>query len=436
VATEEDRLADELASLRLDRSTTRRAPVRIRAVADNQISSSINDPRPRASGARRGFPTWILVVLALGVLGVGGFFVYREGSGRFLSTDVELGAVTLMSPAQSDVTLVATGYVFARKKATVAPKTTGRLAKLYVDEGSVVKEGQLIAELESADAQAALAQVRADIAAAKAKVTRAGSDVSDTATRSKRADDLNQRQAGTRADADDARARLDAAKTTLASAQADAKAVAARQDSMNVQLENTKVRAPFAGTVIRKLTEIGEFIPPQSPGVVTLASLDDLEVQADVAEAQFHKVKVGTPAEIILDAFPDQRFRGRVTDLRPMVDRSKAAVTVKVRFVDPADRVLPDMAAKVSFLTKALDDAALKAAPKLIVPADAVVERNGQHVVFTVEDEHARALPVSVKGPAGSGALELSDGPATGTRVIRRPDEQIRDGVSVKEKKK
>lgn len=439
MATEEDRLADELASLRLDRSSTRRAPVRMRAVADTQISTNLHTPRTDVGRPRRGFPRSLVVLLALGVLGVGGFFAYREGSGRFLSTDVELGAVTLMSPAQSDVTLVATGYVFARKKATVAPKVTGRLAKLYVDEGSVVKEGQLIAELESADAIAALAQTRADIAAAKAKVTRAGSDVSDTETRSRRADELNQRQAGTKADADDARARLDAAKTTLASAQADVKAVEARQESMNVQLENTKVRAPFAGTIIRKLTEIGEFIPPQTPGVVTLASLDDLEVQADVAEAQFHKVKLGTPAEIILDAFPDKRFRGRVTDLRPMVDRSKAAVTVKVRFVDPSEGVLPDMAAKVSFLTKALDDESLKAAPKLIVPSDAVVDRGGSKVVFTVEEERARALPVVVKGAfggPGSGTLELTDGPATGTRVIRRPDESIRDGVSVKEKKK
>ncbi|HEX4460529.1 MAG TPA: efflux RND transporter periplasmic adaptor subunit [Polyangia bacterium] len=440
MATEEDRLADELASLRLDRSTTRRAPVRMRAVADTNISNLNPDRGDRVENQRRrGFPTTFVAILALIVLGVGGFFVYREGSGRFLSTDVDVGAVTLMSPAQSDVTLVATGYVFARKKATVAPKTTGRLAKLYVDEGAVVKEGQLIGELESADAQAALAQTRADIAAARAKVTRAGSDVSDAQTHSKRADDLYARQAGTRADADDARARLDAAKTTLAAAQADVRAVEARLESMNVALENTKVRAPFAGTVIRKLTEIGEFIPPTSPGVVQLASLDDLEVQADVAEAQFHKVKVGTPAEIILDAFPDKRFRGRVTDLRPMVDRSKASVTVKVRFVDPSEGVLPDMAAKVSFLTKALDDAALQAAPKLIVPSDAVVERNGQRVVFAVEEDHAHALPVTVKGAfgaPGSGELELADGPPTGTRVIRHPDESIRDGVSVKENKK
>lgn len=424
-SSEEDRLADELASLRLDR-----------APASIAITRARGQSRSRDESRRGGLPAWLVGAVGLGALAVGGFWVYREGQSRFLTSDVELGAVTLMSPAQSEVTLVATGYVFARHRATVAPKATGRVAKLYVDEGAVVKAGDLIAELEPADALAALAQVRADIAAARAKVERARADVSDAKTHADRAQALATRGAGTKADSDDAQARLDAADKTLLAAEADVRAVVARQQAAEVQLENLKVRAPFAGTVLRKLTEVGEFMPPAGAGVVTLASLDDLEVQADVAEAQYHKVKVGTPAEIILDAWPDKRFRGKVTDLRPMVDRSKAAVTVKVGFVDPATGVLPDMAAKVSFLTKALDDKELQAAPKLITPSDSVVTRDGRRVVFTVDDGHAKAIPVTVKGPFGPGALELSDGPTTGTRVIRHPDEQIRDGAGVKEKSK
>lgn len=416
--TDEDRLADELASLRLDRS-----PAAGRRGA-------------RDESRRRGLGGALVAAVLLAALAVGGFFVFREGSGRIFPEEVELGAVTLMSPAQADVTLVATGYVYARHKATIAPKVAGRLARLYVDEGSVVKEGQIVAELESADARAQEAQLRADITAAKAKVERARADVEDAQTRYKRAADLLQRGAGTQAENDDARARLDAARSTLTAAEADVRAVEARQAAVAVQLENTKVRAPFSGTIIRKLAEVGESVPSaNAAGVFTEASLDDLEVQADVAEAQFHKVKVGTPAEIILDAFPDKRFRGQVSELRQIVDRSKAAVTVKVRFTDPSTGVLPDMAAKVSFLSHALDDAALKAAPKLIVPADAVVERGGQKVVFTVDDEHAKAVPVTVKGSYSDGALELGDGPATGTRVIRRPTDKIRDGVAVKEKK-
>jgi HlyD family secretion protein len=422
VATEEERLSDELASLRLDRAKPGRAQA----------------PRGGSrDGGRSGAVGWIVALIAVAALGIGGFFVYREGSGRIFSEDVELGAITLMSPAQSDVTLVATGYVYARKKANVSPKTGGRLARLYVDEGSVVKENQLIAELESSDAQAQLQQLRADIAAGRAKVERARADLADATTRFNRENELLAKQAGTQAAYDDAKARVEAARTTLVSAEADVRSVEARQNSVAVAIENTKVRAPFAGTILRKLAEVGEVIAPFTlSGIVTLASLDDLEVQADVAEAQFHKVRVGTPAEIILDAFPDKRFRGQVSEVRQLVDRSKASVTVKVKFTDSSAGVLPDMAAKVSFLTKALDDAALKSAPKLIAPADAVVDAGGRKVVYTIDDGHAKALAVTVRGPFGDGAVELADGPMTGTRVIRRPSDKIRDGVSVKEKKK
>jgi len=422
VSSEEDRLADELASLRLDRSSAR---VQSTGRARN------ND------GERRGVAGWVVAGVAVVALGIGGFFVFREGSGRIFSEDVELGAVTLMSPSQSDVTLVATGYVYARKKANVSPKIGGRLAKLNVDEGSKVKQNEIIAELESSDVQAQLQQLHADIASARAKVDRARADLADATTRFNREKELLAKDAGTQAAFDDAKARQEAARTTLVSAEADVGAVEARQKTLAVALENTKVRAPFSGTILRKLAEVGEVIAPFTlNGIVTLASLDDLEVQADVAEAQFHKVKVGTPAEIILDAFPDKRFRGKVSELRQIVDRSKAAVTVKVKFTDDSTGVLPDMAAKVSFLTKALDDEALKAAPKLIAPADAVVNDGGRKVVFTIDDGHAKAVPVVVKGPFGEGNVELADGPATGTRVIRKPGDKIRDGVSVKEKKK
>lgn len=414
---DDERLANELASLRMERGGN---------------GARGGDPR-----RRRGTIGVIVGAIVVIALGVGGFFVFREGSGRIFPEEVELGGITLMSPAQSDVTLVATGYVYARKKANVSPKVGGRLAKLYVDEGSVVKEGQVVAELESSDVQAQLQQLRADIAAARAKVERARADLADATTRFNREKDLMVKGAGTQAALDDAKNRLEAARTTLTSAEADVQSVEARHNSVSVALENTKVRAPFGGTVLRKLAEVGEVIAPFTlNGIITLASLDDLEVQADVAEAQFHKVKVGTPAEIILDAFPDKRFRGQVSDVRQIVDRSKAAVTVKVRFTDPSTGVLPDMAAKVSFLTKALDADALKAAPKLVAPADAVVERGGRKVVFTVDDGSARALPVEVKGAFGVNALELADGPPTGTKVIRHPNEKIRDGVSVKEKKK
>ena len=224
--TDEDRLADELASLRLDRSGGRTQP---------------STTRPRGSDGRKrgGVVAWIVALVLIAALGVAGFFVYREGSGRIFSADVELGAITLMSPAQSDVTLVATGYVYARKKANVSPKIGGRLAKLFVDEGSVVKENQVLAELESSDVQAQLQQLRADIVAAKAKVERARADLADATTRFGREQALTAKEAGTQMAYDDAKARVEAARTTLVSAEADVGSVTARQNAVSVAIENT-----------------------------------------------------------------------------------------------------------------------------------------------------------------------------------------------------
>lgn len=421
--SEDDHLADELASLRIQREA--QAPSR-------------SNSRPPATGKRSGAVGWLVALVALALLGVAGFYVYREGQGRMFSQEVELGAVSLMSPAQNDVTLVATGYVYTRKKATVAPKVSGRLSRLLVDEGAQVKEGQLLAELESADAQAQLAQVHADIAAARAKVVRAKADLEDAQIKLDREEALLKRGAGTQGAFDDAKARVSSNVAQLNAADADVRSVEARQQAVAVQLENTRIKAPFAGTIVRKLAEIGEVIPPTGAGIVTLAALDDLEVQADVSEAQFGKVKVGTPAEILLDAFPDKRFRGQVSEIRQTVDRAKASVTVKVKFTDKPEQVrgvLPDMAAKVSFLTHALDDEALKAAPKVMVPLDAVAERGGRKVLLTVDEGHVHEAPVTLGAASGS-LVELTAGPNPGTHVIRHPDGILNEGSAVKEKKK
>lgn len=431
--SDEDRLAEELESLRLHRDP---APARKRATVEARASSP-----SASSGKRSAGLAWVIAFNAVAALAVGGFFLWREGSGRLFSQDVELGSVTLMSPAQNDVTLVATGYVFAHKRAILAPRVPGRIAKMFVDEGDKVKEGQVIAELESADAQATLAQLKADIAAAKAKVERAQSDVETAQVQFKRESDLLGKGAGVQATYDDAKSRLAAAQSMVRSAESDVKAIEARRAAAEVMLDNTKIRAPFDGTILKKLTEVGEVsntvvIGGGGGGVFSIGGLDDMEVQADVAEAQIHKVQPGAPAEIILDAFPDKRFRGRVSEIGKLVDRAKAALTVKVKFIGDTSGVLPDMAAKVSFLTKALDDASLKAAPKLVVPSEAIVQRDGQTVVFVVEAEHARRAPVTVKGPFGGGMTELTTGPDTGTHVVLRPDDKIRDGVEVKEKKR
>src|SRR5262249_19143056 len=155
---------------------------------------------------------------------------------------------------------------------------------------------------------------------------------------------------------------------------------------------------------------------------------------ADVSESQVAKLTIGTPAETVLDAFPDRRYRARVAEVRPRVDRAKATVTVKVAFVDEAKDVLPDMGAKVTFLSRPLDDAAQKAPPTLGVSADAVVDRGETKAVFVVQqDETVKAVPVITGGPLG-GLVSLQKGPPPGTRVVRSPPAELKDGMRIKGK--
>lgn len=406
--SDDDQLSHELASLHIQRDS------------------------PRAGRGGR----YVVVALVLLAVGAAGVYVYwRKPQERLFPEEADLGAVTLVSPSQENVNLVATGYVNSRHKATVAPKVTGRLARLFVDEGDTVKEGQVVAEIESADAQAQLAQVKADVAAARAKVERARADYADAEMKMQREQKLSGSGAGTLAAFDDARARAVSARAALESAEADVGSVQARHQAAQINYENTKVRAPFDGTVIRKLAEMGEVSSVGGQGIFLIASMskNDLQVEADVSEAQLSKVKVGTPTETLLDAFPDKRFRGEVREIRQTVDRSKAAVTVKVRFNDDTKGVLPDMAAKVNFLQRALDDSALKLAPKLVAPADSIVERGGRKVVLSVVDGRVREVPV-VTGSAIGAMVELTAGPPTGTRVVRNPPEKLKEGSAVKEK--
>ena len=393
-----------------------------------------------ASGApaatARGYLPW-LVAAATAATAISAF-VFRDRASGMFPAEVELGALTLVSPQQAEVNLVATGYVYAQKRATVAPRIVGRIAKIYVREGEVVKAGQLLAELDALDVAAQGAQQRADVLAAQARVDRAKADLAEAESRVQRAQQLLDKGAGTAADLDDAKLRRSTVKAQLGAATAEERAVVARGQAVSAASEATKIRAPFDGTILRKLAEVGEPLSPTiaggaTTGLLQIATLQDLEVQADVSEAQFTKVKPGTAAQILLDAFPDRGFRGEVSAIRPTVDRSKASVTVKVRFTDPTDGVFPDMAAKVSFLTKPIDDAAMQQKPRLVAPKDAVVERNGKKVILTLDAGRVREVPVTVQGEFGA-MVELGPGPTTGTKVIRSPGSGLGEGSRVKER--
>jgi multidrug efflux pump subunit AcrA (membrane-fusion protein) len=166
---------------------------------------------------------------------------------------------------------------------------------------------------------------------------------------------------------------------------------------------------------------------------VEIADFSSMMVECDVPEQRLSQVKIGGPAEIVLDAYPSKRYRGKAVEITPRVNRTKATVTVKVAFVDDRENVLPDMAARVSFLSSELDKEALKAPPKTIIPASAITDRAGAKAVFRVDEGKVRLVPVEL-GPAFGSGFELVRGPGAGTRVVKNPDAELRDGQAIKEK--
>jgi RND family efflux transporter MFP subunit len=395
----------DLSKLRIDRSL---APIRRR---------------------RRG-RTIALAAIAVLVLAIGGYAATRPKV-----FDVATTAVTTAYPSQQFVVLNSTGYVVAQRKAAIASKATGRLEWLGVAEGSRVKEGEVIARLDDRDVVAQERAAEANVKAARAGVDQAEVEEANARVELKRNQELVDRNFISRSALDTAQARVDRAAAGVASAQAQVAAAQASARNAEVAVDYTQIRAPFDGVILSKSANVGDMVTPFSSAVdskgavVNMADMSTLEVEADVSESSLGKIKVGQPAEIALDALPDSRFRGRIDRIVPTVDRAKATVMTKVKFdaIDP--RVLPDMSAKVSFLSQEVTAEQQK--PLKAVATDAIAERDAKPVVFVVKDDVATAVPVTPGIKVGD-LTAITGNVAAGDRVVQKPDAKLASGARVK----
>lgn len=351
---------------------------------------------------------------------------------------METATVTTAYPYQAVTLLSAAGYVVAQRKAAVSSKATGRLEWLGVQEGSRVKQDDVIARLESKDVKATADQAEANVVMARANIGQAEAELRDAQRAYRRTKELVERKFVSRSTLDATHARYDKARAAVASSRAALLAAQAGARAAQVAAEQTEIRAPFDGVVLTKSANVGDVVTPFSSAldakgaVVTMADMSTLEVEADVSESNLGKIKVGQPCEIQLDAFPDQRFRGEVSRLVPTVDRTKATVMTKVKFLDRDPRVLPEMSAKVAFLSRTVTEQQRK--PLTVVVPDAIATRNGRHVVFVVADGKVRAVPVQ-RGEALGDAIAVS-GVSAGDKVVLKPDNSLRDRAAVKQAQK
>jgi RND family efflux transporter MFP subunit len=400
-----DNSAPDLSKLRIDRSV---APVARR---------------------RRRKWLWLGLLAALSAAG-GAWFALQP---RVAS--VQTTPIVTTYPSQQFVVLNATGYVVAQRKAAIASKATGRLEWLGVTEGSNVKEGEVIARLDNRDVAAQAQSADANVRAARAALDQALAEERDAQAQHRRNVDLAARGFVSQSATDTSKARADRATAGVANARAALAAVAATARNAHVAVDYTLIRAPFDGVILSKSANVGDMVTPFSSAidskgaVVTMADMSTLEVEADVSESSLAKISVGMPAEITLDALPGERFRGRISRRVPTVDRAKATVMTKVKFdaIDP--RILPEMSAKVSFLSQEVTPEQQR--PLLAVSLDAFARRDGGTVVFVVRDGKAIAVPVT-PGAAIGDVTAITGAVKPGEKAVLRPEAQLASEMLVK----
>ncbi len=371
-----------------------------------------------------------LGILALVLSGV----LYAKG---FLTPAIEVRVATVSQiyPSQTFTALNASGYVVPQRKSAVSSKITGRLVWLGVEEGSRVKKDQLIARLESDDVTAARNQAVANVEAARYNIDQAKAELRDATLNYERTKELIGRKVIAQATYDSALARYEKAVAAVQAADATLKANVAALDAANVAIEYTQIRVPFDAIVLTKNADIGDIVTPigaaanAKAAVVTIADMNSLEVEADVSESSLGQIRVGQPCEIQLDALPQGRFRGAVHMIVPTADRSKATVMVRVRFVDKDPRVLPEMSAKVAFLSRPVTAEDQK--PRTALNQAALVAGKDKTTVFVVKENRAVETRVTLGEKLGD-MVEVLDGVKAGDQVVLNPPVRLRNGLTIK----
>ena len=391
---------------------------------------------------RRALRRNLLFGLAVLAIIAGVLLFLRGGSATPVQTVVATATSGSGQPggATGSASVTANGYVVARTRASVAAKLAGRIAELRVSEGSKLNKGEIIAILDNADYQAQAAQAEAALLTSRADLSEARAARDVAASEAERLRSMRAQSPGIVAeqDYDAAASRETQAAARAQAAEARIQSAVANRSFARANLENTVIRAPFTGTVLRKDAEVGEVVAPSVGGgltrgaVVTMADLTTLEVEVDVNEAYIGRIGGSQPARITLDAYPDTSFRGQVRQVVPTADRQRATVQVKVSIVDRDPRILPEMGARVDFLdTARVARAGAAATPRFRLPSAAVRELNGQSVVWLVRNGKLESRQVEA-GPVSGGFREIRSGLSGGEMVLTGGVDTPKAGMRVK----
>jgi len=377
---------------------------------------------------------WLLLIALAGGLAFVGFVVEFPGA-----EPLSVRTVVARSPTAGAAASVldATGYVVARRQATVSAKVTGKVSAVYVEEGMAVTEGQLLARLDDSIPRAELALGQSRLAASRAALTELEVAREQAVLDLDRTRELAERKLASQADLDRNRLVFESVEAQLARAASD---VDVAQRSLDIQhqiVADMEIRAPFAGIVVAKAAQPGEMISPISAGggftrtgICSIVDMDSLEVEVDVNEAYINRVSAVQPVTVTLNAYPDFRIPAAVIAIIPTADRNKATVRVRIRLLERDARVLPDMGVRVAFLEEEAPHDVQPSEPGVVLPARAAAEDAEGTFVYVVDGEHARRRAV-VLGERTHDSVQVLTGVAAGERIVAEIGADISDGVRV-----
>jgi RND family efflux transporter MFP subunit len=389
-------------------------------------------------GGGRGKPIIVTLVVLL-VLGAGGFGAWYWATAlQAASVKVASAAAKAGGPNAPSTVLNASGYVVARRRATVSSKVTGKVMDVLIEEGHPVKEGQVVAHLDDTQARASLNLAEAQLAAAQRSMAEDQAKLAQAELNLQRRQQLLQERVVGKAEVDDAQAVVDSTKARIAYSQQQIGVSERQVELQKTMLDDMVVRAPFAGVVISKDAQPGEMISPVSAGggftrtgIGTIVDMKSLEIEVDVNETYINRVTPGQKVESTLDAYPDWRIPSHVITTIPSADRQKATVKVRIGFESLDPRILPDMGVKVSFLKDAPPAGQAPTAPSVVVPKAAVRSADGRQVVYVLNEDHVERRAVRVGLETGD-QVEVVSGVRAGERVVVDGPSTLKDGDKVK----
>ena len=403
-----------------------------------ELASLKIDREARGGGSRPGL--WIALIVFLAVIAAGGWYLWSREP--VIEVRTANAAVRTGAAGAPNAVLNASGYVTARRRATVSSKVTGKVMEIFVEEGKAVKRGQILARLDDSQLRATQSVEQAQLASAQKAAAENQARLKEAELTLGRRQQLVKEKVISKAELDSAEAEVDSLKARIAMANQQVEVARRQLDARQTDLNDMVVRAPFDGVAISKDAQPGEMISPVSAGggftrtgICTIVDMSSLEIEVDVSESYINRVKPGQPVEAVLDAYPEWRIPSKVITSVPSADRQKATVRVRIAFDQLDPRILPDMGVKVSFLSEAppLASAGEQARARVLVPKGAVRTVDGTSIVFVVRGDRVERRAVKLGGNDGD-LVEVASGLTAGDKVVTEGVATLTDGARVKER--